>query len=241
VFLKSISSFFLLLMCTLAFNAVCAASPLMVEKNLFSTDRKPPSPESLDASSKPVRPGVALGNIQLEGVIIHSSEKRAVLRMKSQSVGPPGRKGSSPSPFVTVREGQMVSDYRVSKIEPKSISLEKDGQTFTVNLFAENKVLSPIAPQPPPVQTQPAAMPPGGAQQDVDNEHPAGVQTEPGANQQNPRQAVPGQGRAGPPNLGGGRNRNQAANPNAQQNAQDPAADQGMQDPNQPAETVEEE
>jgi hypothetical protein len=238
VSIKSISSVFLLLMWVLVSSAVCAAAPLMVEKNLFATDRKPPSPESVDASSKPAKPGMALGNIQLDGVIIQSSGKKAVLRMKNQAAGPPGRKGPSVSPFVTVREGQMVSDYRVSKIEPKSISLEKDGQTFTVGLFAENKVLSPVTPAPAPVQPQPATAPPGGAQPDVDTGQPPDVQNQPGVN---PRPPLPGQANAAVPNPGGGRSRNQAANPNAQQNVQDPAADPVIQDPNQPAETIEEE
>lgn len=236
MFAKSVASIFLLLMWGLVFIAVCEANPLMVEKNLFATDRKPPSPESLNESSKPAKPSVALGNIQLDGVIFQSSEKRAVLRMKNQSSGPPGKKGPSGSPFVTVREGQMVSDYRVSKIDSKSISLEKEGQTFTISLFAENKVLSPVTPSAAPVQPQTAtAPPPGGAQPEVENsEQPAGLQTRPGANPQNEQQGFPNQARVGPGNPGGGRHRN----PNVRQNVQDPAAEQ---DPDQPAETVEEE
>ncbi len=91
---------------------------------------------------------MAIGNIQLDGVIIKSNSKRAVLRMKNQVAGAPGKKGQPASPYVTVREGQMVGDYRVSKIESKSISLEKDGQTFTVGLFAENKVVTPPSRRP---------------------------------------------------------------------------------------------
>lgn len=228
MFFKSISSVFLLLMCGFVFNAICAASPLMVEKNLFSTDRKAPSPESSDASSKPAKPGMALGNFQLDGVIMQSGEKRAVLRMKSQPADPSGKKGQPPSPFITVREGQMVSDYRVSKIEPKSISLEKEGQTFTIGLFAASKILSPIA-QSPPQPPAPVEQPP-----EVETEQPPDVQAQAVMNPQNPRQPLAGQ-----PPMPRGRNR-PVPNPNMQVNVQDPA-EQVAQDPNQPVETVEEE
>jgi hypothetical protein len=235
VFRKGLSSVFLLLVWVVVFNAPCAAAPLMVEKNLFSTDRKPPSPESVDTSSKSEKPGLAVGNIQLDGVMIQSGEKKAVLRMKTQPQGAAANKGQSGSPFVTVREGQMVSDYRVSKIEPKSILLEKDGETFTVSLFAANKVLSPVAPVPAPVQPQPAAPPP-----EVGADQPPEAQGQPGVNPQRQRQSLPGQAAAGQPSPnnppGGSRNRAQAGNPNVQ----DPAAEPAMQDQNQPAETIEE-
>jgi len=152
VFLKKFLSILLLLVLGPVFNSVCTAAPLMVERNLFATDRKPPSPDSADTSSKSAKPGMAVGNIQLDGVIIQSNVKRAVLRMKNPPAGAAAKKGQPTSPFVTVREGQVVSDYRVSKIESKSISLEKDGQTFTISLFAENKVVLHHRPHllPPP-------------------------------------------------------------------------------------------
>jgi len=73
VFLKKILSVFLLLLWGAVFNSICAAAPLMIEKNLFSNDRKPPPPESADASQKPAKPGMALANIQLDGVMIQSN------------------------------------------------------------------------------------------------------------------------------------------------------------------------
>ncbi len=143
--------------------------------------------------------------------------------MKNQPTGPAAGKAQHPSsPYMTVREGQMISDYRVSKIDPKSISLEKDGQTFTLGLFAENKVLSPVgAPAAPP--PQPAAPQPEVAPQE-------GNGNQPGVNPENPQPLAV-------PNPGGPRNRNRV-NVNAQQNVQDPAAEQA--DPNQPAETIDE-
>jgi hypothetical protein len=224
VFLKGIIPVFLIMLWAVAFNQVCVAAPLMVEKNLFSTDRKPPSPESVDASAKAATPGMALGNMQLDGVIFQSSERKAVMRLKNQAAGSAAGKAHSASPYLTVREGQMISDYRVSKIEPKSVLLEKDGQTFTINLFAENKVLSPVAPPVAP-QPQQAAPEPEAAPQEVNV-------NQPGVNPANPQPMAP-------PNAGGPRNRNRALNPNAQRNVQDPVAEQ-VQEPNQPAETIEE-
>jgi hypothetical protein len=238
VFLKRILPVLLLLVWGAVFSSICEASPLMVEKNLFATDRKAPPPESADTSAKPAKPGIAIGNIQLDGVIIQSNAKRAVLRMKNQPGGPAGKKGQ-PSPFVTVREGQMVSDYRVSKIESRSISLEKDGQTFIVGLFAENKVVTPPSPPPAPVPVQQPMGAPGVAPQEAGANQPPGAQPQPGYNPQNPQQLPPGQG--APPYPDSRVAGNPASNRN-QQNVYAPSPEQGVnQDPNQPAEAVEEE
>jgi hypothetical protein len=165
VFLKRTLSVLLFLACGAVFNAICSAGPLMVDKNLFANDRKPPPPDSADSSPKAAKPGMAIGNFQLDGVIIESNAKRAVLRMKTPPAGAAAKKGQPVSPFVTVREGQIVSDYRVTKIDSKSISLEKDGETFIIGLFAENKVSAPASPVPPPAPVQPPTPPPGVAAQ----------------------------------------------------------------------------
>ena len=240
MYLKRILSIFLLLVSGVVFQSICAAAPLMVEKNLFASDRKPPSPESSDSSAKPAKPGMQIGNFQLDGVIIESNTKRAVLRMKGQPASAAGKKGQPASPFVTVREGQMISDYRVSKIESKSISLEKDGQTFTVGLFAENKVVTPPAPSPAAAPVQQPTPAPGGPAQETAGNQPPGVQPQPGYNPQNPQQPVPGQAAQAPP-----LNRGVAGLPTHnrnQQNVYAPAPEPAInQDPNQAAETIEEE
>ena len=240
VFLKRILSFLLFLVWGVVFNSICAAAPLMVEKNLFATDRKPPSAESADTSPKTAKPGMAIGNIQLDGVIIQSNTKRAVLRMKSRPADAAGKKGQPVSPFVTVREGQVVSDYRVSKIESKSISLEKDGQTFIIGLFAENKVVTPpSAPPPAPAPVQPPPAAPGVAPQEAEANQPAGVPPQPGYNPANPSQSLPGQAAPSPnPNVAG----SPASRRHAPQNVYAPIPEPVMnQDPNQAAETIEEE
>jgi hypothetical protein len=222
VFLRKILSGFVFLACCVAFCSICAAAPLMVEKNLFANDRKPPPPES-DTSSKAAKAGMPVGNIQLDGVIIKDNLKRAILRMKNMPSGPPAKKGEVASPFVTVREGQMVSDYRVTKIERKSISLEKEGQTYTIGLIAENKV----SPAPSPIPAPAPAPAPVPAQQE-------GVQPQPAAQQPVPQQA-PVQGQPIPNRRGIAGNRSIPPNINM------PVPDQGeIQDPNQPGEPVEE-
>lgn len=140
-------------------SSSCHSAPLMVEKNLFSQDRKPPPPDTATASA-PGKPGMPVTNIQLDGVVIHGNTRKALIRLKAQpggGVGPKGQKKPQ-SPFVTVRENQQVGDYRVLKIEPKSVSLEKDGQKFLVSLFSEGKVVTPpAAPSQPPQVQQPGA------------------------------------------------------------------------------------
>jgi hypothetical protein len=180
---------------------------------------------------------MAIGNIQLDGVIIQGNSKKAILRLKNLPAGPPGKKGQAASPFVSVREGQMVSEYRVSKIESKAISLEKDGQTFTVALFAPNKVATPASPAPSPAAS-PAQQPPvapGVAQQEAGANPPPGAQVQAfGNNPQVPPQPVTGAGFAGrgggPPHF----NRNVPQNVNAPPQVQEMNQDQ-------PAETIEEE
>lgn len=143
------------------------AAPLMVEKNLFAQDRKPPSPESAAAPATAGKPGMPITNIQLDGVIIRGNNRKALLRMKAPTAaGQAGKKASKP--YVVVRENQQVGDFRVVKIEPKSVSLEKEGQTFVLGLFAEGKVVIPAAPQP------------GAAQPSHEDNGPAAGQTQPG-------------------------------------------------------------
>ncbi len=159
--------------------------------------------------------------------------------MKSQPAGGAGKKGQPVSPFVTVREGQIVSDYRVSKIEFKSISLEKDGQTFTIGLFAENKVVSPASPPPALTPVQQPMAAPGVAPQQAGANQPPGAQLQPGYNPANQPQALPGL--AAPPS-----NPNVASFPASQrqapQNVYAPTPEPVInQDPNQAAETIEEE
>lgn len=148
-------------------GSIAEGAPIMVDKNLFAQDRKAPSPESATAAAQPNKAGMPITNLQLDGVMINGGTKKALIRMKSQGgAGTGADRKKQPSPYVTVREGQQVGDFRVSKIEAKSIALEKDGQTYQLNLFAEGKIAPPATAAPPAAGPPPDApgappLPPG--------------------------------------------------------------------------------
>jgi hypothetical protein len=124
-------------------------------------------------------------NIQLDGVMITGNNRKALVRLKSPQVG--GDKKKAQSPFVTVREGQPIGDYRVIKIDTKSIMIEKDGQSHTINLFAEGKIASPVAPSTPAGNPN---LPPGAA---VNMPPVPGQPNQPPNFQPRPQPAIPGQ------------------------------------------------
>ncbi|MGV8073652.1 MAG: hypothetical protein AB2L11_03710 [Syntrophobacteraceae bacterium] len=159
---------FVLLMGFLAHIPFCMAAPLIIEKNLFSQDRKPSPPDASPAAGQPNAPSLQVKAIQLDGIIICGDVKKALLRIKGQSPWPK-EKDKQESPFFTVQEGEKVSEYKVLKIGVRSVSLERDGQVFDVNLYAEGKVLPPVASVPvathavgvPPAQGQTPSQPDG--------------------------------------------------------------------------------
>ena len=166
------------------FSSICIAGPVMVEKNLFAQDRRPPSPNAAPSAPQSNAPGLAIQSIQLDGVFIHGDSKKALVRYKGG--GAPGkekRKNKQASPFTTVQEGERLGDYLVKEIEPRRISLEKDGQTVVVSLFAEGKVVPPAPPMPVAPgaggNRQRGAVPgqPGqpGQREARGNEHPGGL------------------------------------------------------------------
>lgn len=138
----------LLLMFGAAFSPLFAATPIMVQKDLFSQDRKPPSPQGASTSSLRTGRGMAIGNIQLDGVVFRNNSRKALLRLKNVPIRARGAKGFPVSPFVTVRVGEMVNDYRVTKIDIQHVTLERNGQTYTLGLFSANKIAAPASPAP---------------------------------------------------------------------------------------------
>ncbi|HQN19540.1 MAG TPA: hypothetical protein PKV86_10385, partial [Syntrophobacteraceae bacterium] len=124
-------------------------APIMVAKNLFARDRKPPSPESDASPAQSNKPGLSTKSIQLDGVLMRGDERKAILRLKGQLPG--AEKGKGQKPYVTVKEGDKVGDFQVVKIENRSLSLERDGQTEVIYLFGEGKVVIP----PPSVPSTP--------------------------------------------------------------------------------------
>ncbi len=119
----------------------------MVEKNLFSPDRKPPLPGAPSSTGDQKGEKNAPTAVQLDGVFIYGDKKSALLRLKGPSQGK--KKGDQPeSPYVTVSEGEQVGDLRVVKIEARKITLEKEGEIQEVNLFETNKVSPPAQAAP---------------------------------------------------------------------------------------------
>lgn len=155
-----------------AIPGICSAAPLMVEKNIFAQDRKPPTADSAGASNQPNAQAVPPKAIQLDGIMIRGNVRKALLRIKG-ATGRQKEKDKPESPFITVQEGEKISDYEVKKIGIRSVSLEKAGQIYDVALYAEGKVLPPMAkpPSPPPPVAAPeaaaGAQPPGSARRNA--------------------------------------------------------------------------
>lgn len=192
------------------FNA--EATPLMVEKNLFAQERKPVSGDASAPSAQKNKSNITAKMIQLDGVFISGSSKKAILRFKGQVPG--AEKGKPQSPFVTVTEGEKVGDFQVTKIDYRSISVEKDGEVSEIGLFAEGKVLPPMASAPAAASPTPDQGAPSGQQ--------GNVKTPQMPPQQPGRPQVPG----GPPSQqavrqGGGAHRQMPAAPNVGQADED--------------------
>jgi hypothetical protein len=160
--------------------------PLMVEKNLFSPERK--AVESKPAEPTGEAPKMPKGAIQLDGVFVHGDVKKAILRVNPSLLKNSKNKAD---PFVTVGENEQLGDYKIAKIEPRSISVETRGSTFVVPLFVAGKVAPPppkpvsAAPNTPPAQ---AARPPvpGQTVPGAANAHQQSMHANPGGDPGNP-------------------------------------------------------
>jgi len=171
--------------CSFSSNGAC--NSIMVEKNLFAPDRKPPSPESVAATPQPNKPGLSAKAVQLDGIFIRGDTKKAILRIKGQIPG--ADKAKAQNPYIAVGEGEKIGDFQVVRIENRSVSLEKEGQTEVINLFAEGKMVVPPPPMPaasvpPPSPAQQGQAPPGTApgQMSAQPVQPPFPQGPPGAN-----------------------------------------------------------
>ena len=146
----------------MSFN-ICGAEPTIIEKNLFSADRKPPSDEQPDKEAqrgKPSQTGLPPRSVQLDGVFIRDNSKMALVRVNQQLLGGKRERGSEQFPYMSVTEGDSIGDYKVAKIDSRSISLQKDGQLYAINLFMDGKVVPPATPLPAaPVSPEPEQAP----------------------------------------------------------------------------------
>ena len=119
-----------------------AAEPAMVAKDLFSADRRPPALHSEVTESKAGGQPFSVGDMVLDGVIIRNKQKKALLRIKNIPVGKVEGGSAPQSPFVVIREGETVKGYRVMGIKDRSVLLQGEGKTYTVDLFAEGKIIA---------------------------------------------------------------------------------------------------
>jgi len=145
------------------FFSICNAEPTIIEKNLFSPDRKPPSdeqPEQQPQPSKSAQTGLPPRSVQLDGVFIRDNVKTALVRVNNQLLGEKRERGTDPFPYMIVKEGESVGDYKVVKIESRSISLQKDNLVYAINLFMDGKVVPPATPLPAaPISPEPEQTP----------------------------------------------------------------------------------
>ncbi len=125
----------------------------MVEKNLFSAERKPVDSKTAEPTAE--APKLGKGTVQLDGVFIHGDVRKAILRVNPSLLKKSKNKAE---PFVSVGENEQIGDYKVVKIEPRSITLEQRGASFVIPLFAPGKV----TPPPPKLPTTPGASPQPG-------------------------------------------------------------------------------
>lgn len=130
-------------------SAGAASVPIMVQKNLFNPERKPTSPgtENLipERRGRGRQPNHAF---QLDAIFYFGDVKAALLRVNPRILGKTAKSKKPVSPYVRVKEKDTIGSYQVVSIEPKSITLEGQGETLVVPLFQEGKVSPPAAPTP---------------------------------------------------------------------------------------------
>jgi|GEM_PF-3318766 len=153
---------------------MAGAAPLMVEKNLFSPDRRPDEADGAEVAAGEKE--LPRGHIQVDGIFIAGKMKKAILRVNPRLMKDEEKKG----PFVTVVEGQRLGDFRIASIEPRKdrtgpfVRVIYQGAEYEVPLFAQGK----IEPPPAPVPAGPSVAPAGDQQPDQTGE--AGAQREQG-------------------------------------------------------------
>lgn len=149
------------------FFSICKAEPTMVEKNLFSSDRKPttdeePVPQA--SGRQPAQTGLPPRSVQLDGIFIRDDVRKALVRVSNQLLGDPKSRvrgiAGDQFPYMTISEGESIGDFKVIKIDPRSISLEKDKQVYVISLFMDGKVVPPATPLPAaPISPEPVESP----------------------------------------------------------------------------------
>ncbi|MBW1974203.1 MAG: hypothetical protein JRI45_01345 [Deltaproteobacteria bacterium] len=113
---------------------------VVVEKNLFAPDRKPPA---IQENSKTVDHGTFNpDDIQLDGIIYFQHEKRALVRLR-RNIGE-YQKGN----YVVLKEGESIGPYKVTKVGKASIIVNWKGQEQEIPLYQSGKIAAPPPPLP---------------------------------------------------------------------------------------------
>ncbi len=122
----------------LAVLPALAASPV-VDRNLFSADRKPPAPPAPAKAPKINLAG--LQQLQVKGVMVLGEARRAVLEgpnavLQSGTAGEPGR--------ITVTVGDEVAGFKIENIDAEGVVFKGEGVTHVVAIHPKK----PKAPTP---------------------------------------------------------------------------------------------
>ena len=109
------------------------ADPAVVEKNLFSPERRPPSAPEIALTGRGKEQG---GPIVVLGIVVIGSSSPSALVRFGQGHPMNGQTGSKP---LLVRAGELVGDYLVHRIDPGGLVLERGGKRYAVPLSREGK------------------------------------------------------------------------------------------------------
>ena len=105
---------------------------VVVEKNLFSPERKGPEPESGDEKEKDTVEGEkGPGNILLYGIVVKGSYRKALLSNPDRT--------KDKRRFVWVSVGDSLGDYKLVDIQSEKVFLEKGGKRYELSLYAGKK------------------------------------------------------------------------------------------------------
>ncbi|MDY0307850.1 MAG: hypothetical protein RBR18_15580 [Desulfovibrionaceae bacterium] len=108
------------------------AGPAVVEKNLFSPERRPPSAPEIALTGRGQEQAIVVLGI----VVIGSSSPSALIRFRQ---GRPMNGQTGPK-HLLVRAGDQVGDYQVHRIDSGGLILERGEKRYAVPLSREGNV-----------------------------------------------------------------------------------------------------
>ncbi|MEJ5300079.1 MAG: hypothetical protein WHS38_03740 [Thermodesulforhabdaceae bacterium] len=141
---------------------------LVVENNLFSPTRTPPSTSKQhDNATTQISPS----DLQLDGVILTKDKKRAIFKVNPNILGDEKAKKN---PYVTVPEGGQIGSYKIISVQKNQVIADQNGQQVVIPLIKTGKAPSPITVHLPTVSLSPAT-PTQSAKQPPAPQPPAGA------------------------------------------------------------------